>query len=241
MALRPTTCSTCCHGWWTSRSCRSTRPAGLPATGSWMSVRQYGRERLVARGETGEGAGPPCRLLSGHGAARPARRSSVLRRWRGWIGWRGNWTTSGPPCPGAWTAKHRQHVCVQEAGGSDCRQEMGLRLAGALVEFWYWRAHRREGLQWLDRALERDTGAPTVARARALIGRRVSPLDLGGSPRRAARVSATPSRSIGLVGPPLDLALALCLFGYWLRGGQYWLRGLGGDAPTPRSTRKEQP
>ena len=44
----------------------------------------------------------------------------------------------------------------------------GLRLAGALYDLWHHRSHRAEGRHWLERALARDRGEPTVARAAAL-------------------------------------------------------------------------
>jgi predicted ATPase/DNA-binding SARP family transcriptional activator/DNA-binding CsgD family transcriptional regulator len=47
--------------------------------------------------------------------------------------------------------------------------ELGLRLAGALGEFWYARGHYGEGKRWLERALAKDGGtAPAAARAKAL-------------------------------------------------------------------------
>jgi predicted ATPase/DNA-binding CsgD family transcriptional regulator len=46
-----------------------------------------------------------------------------------------------------------------------------LRLAGALWQFWWWRAHLAEGRQWLERALALpDAGAWPIARARVLTG-----------------------------------------------------------------------
>ena len=46
--------------------------------------------------------------------------------------------------------------------------EMGLRLAGALVWFWYFRGYLSEGRGWLEATLALDTERNTVARAKAL-------------------------------------------------------------------------
>ena len=44
----------------------------------------------------------------------------------------------------------------------------GLRLAGALHALWHQGNHRAEGRGWLERALSRDGGAPSIGRATAL-------------------------------------------------------------------------
>jgi hypothetical protein len=46
--------------------------------------------------------------------------------------------------------------------------EAALRLVAATGGFWQLRYHRREGLQWLEQALERSTDEATAARAKAL-------------------------------------------------------------------------
>jgi predicted ATPase/DNA-binding SARP family transcriptional activator len=51
-------------------------------------------------------------------------------------------------------------------GGGDA--ELGLRLAGALSDFWYYGGQSAEGLKWTQRALESAHAAPLAARARAL-------------------------------------------------------------------------
>lgn len=45
----------------------------------------------------------------------------------------------------------------------------GLRLAGALAEFWLLHGHLSEGRQWLERILAGTPGAPTAARAKAIL------------------------------------------------------------------------
>jgi predicted ATPase/DNA-binding NarL/FixJ family response regulator len=46
--------------------------------------------------------------------------------------------------------------------------ELGLRLSGALGEFWYVRGRLSEGIRWLEAALAKGAGAPEPARAKAL-------------------------------------------------------------------------
>ena len=55
--------------------------------------------------------------------------------------------------------------CLGDPDGT----ESGLRLAGALSEFWFLRGHLSEGRQWLAKALGR-TGSSSAAKARALNG-----------------------------------------------------------------------
>jgi predicted ATPase/DNA-binding CsgD family transcriptional regulator len=57
------------------------------------------------------------------------------------------------------------------AGAPPAAAESALRLVGALAYFWFLRVHRREGRDWLDRALVRAPAAPGVSpavRAKAL-------------------------------------------------------------------------
>jgi predicted ATPase/DNA-binding CsgD family transcriptional regulator len=46
--------------------------------------------------------------------------------------------------------------------------EIGLRMATAAFKLWQFRSRRAEGRRWLERALARDPGSPSVARAAAL-------------------------------------------------------------------------
>jgi predicted ATPase/DNA-binding NarL/FixJ family response regulator len=45
-----------------------------------------------------------------------------------------------------------------------------LHLTGQLAEFWLRHGHLDEGIGWLERALDADSGEPTAARAEALVG-----------------------------------------------------------------------
>jgi len=53
---------------------------------------------------------------------------------------------------------------ISDGSGGD----QALRLAGALWRFWHLGLHHTEGLRWLERALARHDGQPSVARATAL-------------------------------------------------------------------------
>ncbi len=52
----------------------------------------------------------------------------------------------------------------------DSDAELGLRLAGAMQKFWYFRGHSREGQKWLEEELAKGDGASAIARAGALLG-----------------------------------------------------------------------
>jgi tetratricopeptide (TPR) repeat protein len=71
-----------------------------------------------------------------------------------------------------WSARLRvEHDNLRTAlawslGGGDA--ELGLRLVGALREFWYGGGHIAEGLRWTERALESAEDAPRALRASAL-------------------------------------------------------------------------
>ncbi|MGH2559940.1 MAG: ATP-binding protein [Thermomicrobiales bacterium] len=55
---------------------------------------------------------------------------------------------------------------AESRGAADA--ELSLRLGGALWRFWQTRGHLREGRGWIERALARDAGAASSARAKAL-------------------------------------------------------------------------
>ncbi len=196
-------------------------------------VRQYGRERLAQRGETA--------LIQGRHAAyylalaerdRPVMpgRASVARldrleaeldNLRAALSWCLDDATASP------AAVNAMELALP-AGGP----EMALRLAGALSDLWYWRGHRREGLQWLDRALARSPGAPTATRAAALLPAGSLDWVLGDRARGQERFRDAIAIYHGL-GQSVELAFAYCLYGFWLRGLHYWLRGPEPIEPLP--------
>jgi non-specific serine/threonine protein kinase len=62
-------------------------------------------------------------------------------------------------------------TALEWSAAAEARIESGLRLAGALFEFWQMGGYAPEGLGWLKRLLERSGGAASAAvRARALQG-----------------------------------------------------------------------
>jgi tetratricopeptide (TPR) repeat protein len=64
----------------------------------------------------------------------------------------------------AWCLDEGEHRIAGPSAAPAERTAAGVRLAGALWWFWYLHAHRREGLQWLEKALSQSTGAPASRR-----------------------------------------------------------------------------
>ncbi|HKC75165.1 MAG TPA: AAA family ATPase, partial [Chloroflexota bacterium] len=63
-----------------------------------------------------------------------------------------------------WCLGEGEHGIAGPGAAPAERTAAGVRLAGALWWFWYLHAHRREGLQWLERALSQGTAAPASRR-----------------------------------------------------------------------------
>ena len=113
-------------------------------------IRQYGREKLEESGEI----------------------NAVRRRHAAWflsLAEQGEPELKGAQQP-AWLERlEREHDNLRAALGWALEREeaeLGLRLAGALGEFWHMRGHLSEGWRWLEVALTKE-GAPS-ARAKAL-------------------------------------------------------------------------
>lgn len=119
------------------------------------TVREYGLERLEERGELE-------RLCRRHARYFVELAEEAERASQG-------------PLQGAWLDRlETEHDNLRAAlawslsPGGDA--EMGLQLTGALLShFWYIREHHSESRMWLQRALERSSGA-TAARAKVLFG-----------------------------------------------------------------------
>jgi predicted ATPase/DNA-binding SARP family transcriptional activator len=116
------------------------------------TVRQYGAERLAESGEY------------------PAASQAMLSWYLGLA----EQTEPGLAGPGQARAPERLEAeahnlrAVLQAARDRADTTATLRLASALVHFWYLRGHYREGRDWLDWALASPGGAPAEVRARAL-------------------------------------------------------------------------
>ena len=116
------------------------------------TVREYGRERLAASGET---AAVRSRHLAWYAALAERAAPELLRSDQA-----------------AWLDRlEREHDNVRTAvewALTDGDVEAGLRLAAAIWRFWYGRGYFAEGRALLDALLERGTPAPAATRAAAL-------------------------------------------------------------------------
>jgi predicted ATPase len=128
---------------------------GEPRIRMLETIREYALERLEERGEVGA-------MRRRHAAyflalaerAEPELRGPQRRTWL--------------------DSLEREHdnlraVLEWSLTGSG-EGETGLRLAGALGDFWRYEDHLTEGRQWLERALEKGGDAPRARRAKALYG-----------------------------------------------------------------------
>ena len=118
------------------------------------TVRQYGRERLAEAGE------------------QPAANQALLAFYLD-LAERTEAELIGPDQAGAgerMQAEVHNLRSVLQAARDSGDITATLRLACALVRFWYLRGHYREGREWLDWALAAPSDAPAQLRAKALSG-----------------------------------------------------------------------
>jgi predicted ATPase len=143
-------------------------PGGEPRFGMLETVREFAEERLAECGE----ADATARRHALHFLALVERAAPALAE---------AWSPAWLERLGAEHGNLRAALAWLEAGGEP---EAFLRLVEALYHFWLIRCHYREGLAWLERALARDGGPPSEARARVLRGRLKSPRPgrMGGCP-----------------------------------------------------------
>ena len=110
---------------------------------------------------------------------------------------------------------------ARSPGEEGQESDAGLRLASALWWFWYLRLYRREGLEWLQRALVGSTGEPTPARAKALLGAGLLTWDLLNDRERAQPLLDQSIVLYRVVDDKRGLAWALNVLGFCLRT---WVR-----------------
>ena len=116
------------------------------------TIRDFGLEQLATSGEetvVRDAHAAWCLVL-------PSRRSTSGSRERRAGGRRG-WTPSTTTCGRRW----RGWIRADDA-------ETGVRLAGRLAWFWFFRNHFTEGRGWLERALVWSAGTRTIERVRVL-------------------------------------------------------------------------
>jgi DNA-binding CsgD family transcriptional regulator/tetratricopeptide (TPR) repeat protein len=144
------------------------------------TLRQYGRERLAAAGAT-----PVHDRHLAYFVDLAERGDRALRGpdYRAWID-RLDADHDNLRAALAWALRE---------GAPPAAAEAGLRLVGALAYFWFLRVHRREGRDWLDRAL---AGAPAASgmspavRAKALAAAGWLYMDAGADRHRASALLA---------------------------------------------------
>jgi predicted ATPase/class 3 adenylate cyclase len=128
------------------------------------TLRQYGREQLVARGEAGA-------VHLRHAAYYLALAEQAEPALRGpdQVAWLDRLEVEHDNLRAALAWSLEAQAPVPPEAGAVGDAEVGLRLAGALWFFWFLHGHRREGLRWLEQALGTGQGGP-AARAKALMG-----------------------------------------------------------------------
>jgi predicted ATPase/class 3 adenylate cyclase/tetratricopeptide (TPR) repeat protein len=134
---------------------------GSSRYGLLETLRQYGREKLVASGDAervhGRHAAHCLAFASAHRFElhRMETEHDNLRAALTWC--------FGPPSPeGHDVAGTQASETGAPAGGSE-RASFAVQLAGRMGWFWYYHGHRREGLHWLERALAHVEAAPPAA------------------------------------------------------------------------------
>jgi len=127
-------------------------PEGQPRFYMLETIREYAREKLGESGEADE-------LRSRHAEYFVGLAERAEPQLRG-------------ADQGYWCARLRsEHDNLRNALAwalAGAGAEWGLRLVGALRDFWYYEGHIAEGLQWTKRALEEANDMPATLRAKAL-------------------------------------------------------------------------
>jgi predicted ATPase/DNA-binding CsgD family transcriptional regulator len=133
-----------------------------PAFGMLETVREYAQEQLVAAGELAVARGAHAHYFLA--LAERADRELRGRDQRAWL-FRLERERDNLQAALRW-------LLDQDGLDGPAEREAGLRLAGALGDFWWFRGYHAEGRRWLEEALARaqqGAGADLAARTRALV------------------------------------------------------------------------
>ncbi len=169
-------------------------------------IRQYGLERLQASGEVAAARGRHLDWYLGL-----AERAEPELHGPDQVGWLDRLEMEHDNLRAAleWTK-------TEERGA-----ETGLRLAGALHQFWAMRGYLSEGREWLEGVVARSNSTSTVARTKAVYGAGVLAFDQGDY----GRAQALCEESLSLyreLGDKLGIALSLNALGILARNrGDY--------------------
>ena len=186
------------------------------------TLRQYGQERLAAAGETAQ-------VRRRHAAYYLALTERADRRFTGpdqlrWLDLIGR-EHDNLRAALTWCLEGDAHRGGAEA---DDLVETGMRLAGALFWFWFFRDHHAEALVWLERALAQGSAAPATVRAKAHFGAAVFASTLHDFARSAGHLSESIVLSRA-AGDTRQLILALSVLGGKRAGRAGRSRWVGGE------------
>jgi tetratricopeptide (TPR) repeat protein len=180
------------------------------------TLRQYGRERLVASGEAAALHRQHAQYyLALAEQAEPGLRGPVQVAWLDRL----ELEHANLGTALAWSLDDDES---QTCTAGETRANLGLRLAGALLWFWVLRGHRLEGRRWLGHALARSHELPQPARAKALVAAGVLAVVTGD---RLEVVLALLAEGVALyraVGEKRGLAYALAWLGFCTRGQEHF-------------------
>ncbi len=168
------------------------------------TIREYGREQAVARGELDHFRRQHARAYVALAErAEPAMRGAA----------RGAWL----PRLAAERANLRAALAWARAAEAAEDRAIGLRLAGALAWSWYFDGHWGEGLGWLEAALEQAPATEcSPARRRALFGAGLLAFFLGAYTRARAHLEEAAARC-GEAADGVGRAYALSLLAMVVR------------------------
>jgi predicted ATPase len=185
---------------------REARAGGEPRFGMFETIREYALERLLASGEFDQAQWRHAQFfLALAEAAEPHLQHAEQQEWLDWLG-RLDADYDNLRAVLDWSLK----------GGDPL---VGIRLAGALAEFWWTRGYISEGRRAMTRVLDLNPAAPAALRAKVL-ARAGTLAQVQSDNDQAATLCEAAVALYRQVGPRRDLAWALRYLGYvlWEQG-----------------------